>query len=304
MLNHDRTLALRMLGVALTLALTSAPLPVRAAPAEDGEAMDVAPTSPVIAMESGISAASPVPATLRLISGYGVRRGRTGAQTFHAGVDFAAPAGTEVFGAADGVVLRVARDSDHGHAFSGYGNAIVIHHPALGVCTLYAHLSAIDVEEGQHVVAGASIGRTGATTNGRFPGMGAHLHFEVRRDRSDGSATFPGAYARWNLDPQEWLAERGVGYGQGGAIALHAEIEVVAQADVPSTTTRSTGVRFDDRATGGASRTRAPSPARPQSTRLRFASWRGRRRARPSHATKAGALRERGRALSDPTRGR
>ena len=53
--------------------------------------------------------------------------------------------------------------------------------------------------------------------------MGAHLHFEVRRQRADGSDPFPGAYGRHNLDPEEWLAEVGVVYGRHGVLDMGEE---------------------------------------------------------------------------------
>ena len=165
-----------------------------------------------------VVAASPVPMDVRLGGHFGMRTGRTGARQFHAGVDFAAPRGTAVFSVADGVVAHVSHDSDRRSRFSGYGNAIVVYHPTLEVWTLYAHLSEIAVEEGETVQAGTRVGLSGASTNGRFPGMGAHLHFEVRHRARDGREPFPGAYGPWNEDPEAWLAERGVVYGRGGVL--------------------------------------------------------------------------------------
>lgn len=165
-----------------------------------------------------VVASSPVPADIRLGGHYGERVGRSGEETFHAGLDFAAPTGTEIFAVADGVVTHVARDDDHATRFAGYGNSIVVHHPALGVWTMYAHLSEVSVAVGDVVAPGTAMGRTGSTTNHRFRGMGAHLHFEVRRQRADGSDPFPGAYGRHNLDPEAWLASLGVVYGRHGVL--------------------------------------------------------------------------------------
>jgi murein DD-endopeptidase MepM/ murein hydrolase activator NlpD len=86
----------------------------------------------------------------------------------HTGVDFPAPEGTPVLAAGSGVVT-ITRWVD------GYGNIVAIKH-TLGVSTLYAHLSAFLVREGERVAVGqpiARIGSTGAST-------GPHLHFEVR----------------------------------------------------------------------------------------------------------------------------
>ncbi|MBI4588888.1 MAG: peptidoglycan DD-metalloendopeptidase family protein [Candidatus Rokubacteria bacterium] len=55
-----------------------------------------------------------------------------------------------------------------------YGNTVLLDH-GLGLQTLYAHLSRIDVKEGQEVEKGAELGRTG--TSGLA--TGDHLHYEV-----------------------------------------------------------------------------------------------------------------------------
>jgi murein DD-endopeptidase MepM/ murein hydrolase activator NlpD len=57
----------------------------------------------------------------------------------------------------------------------GYGNMVAIRHK-LGVSTVYAHLSAFLVREGQSVAVGQPIGRVGSTGESTGP----HLHFEVR----------------------------------------------------------------------------------------------------------------------------
>ena len=91
--------------------------------------------------------------------------GREVDQQTHLGFDLAAVAHTPVLAANRGVV-RLAR------YFGIYGNAVVVDH-GLGLMTLSAHLSAIDVKEGQSVERGEPLGRTGAT------GLagGDHLHF-------------------------------------------------------------------------------------------------------------------------------
>ena len=55
-----------------------------------------------------------------------------------------------------------------------YGNTVVLDH-GLGLQTLYAHLSRIDVKEGQTVDKGTVLGRTGSSGLA----LGDHLHYEV-----------------------------------------------------------------------------------------------------------------------------
>ena len=90
---------------------------------------------------------------------------------FHAGVDMAAPFGTTVMAAADGVVVAV------GHSGVGYGNYVVIAHGA-GIMTLYGHLLETDVVVGNAVSRGERIGLEGSTGWS----TGAHVHFELRID--------------------------------------------------------------------------------------------------------------------------
>ncbi len=88
---------------------------------------------------------------------------------FHTGVDLAAPFGTPVLAAADGIVVAVA------HTSIGYGNYVMIAHGG-GVITLYAHLLETDVNLGDRVTRGKRIGLEGSTGLSTGP----HLHFEVR----------------------------------------------------------------------------------------------------------------------------
>lgn len=86
----------------------------------------------------------------------------------HKAIDIAGPKGTPIVAADSGFVIRA------GWTDVGYGNMVEIDH-GNGYRTLYAHLSAIDVAEGQSVAKGSTIGRCGATGYA----TGYHLHFEV-----------------------------------------------------------------------------------------------------------------------------
>lgn len=106
----------------------------------------------------------------RLSSGYGMRRHPIlGYNKMHRGLDFAAPTGTPIFAAGDGVVERANR-------FGAYGNYVRIRHNAT-YSTAYAHLSKFGrgVKAGARVRQGQVIGYVGST--GRS--TGPHLHYEV-----------------------------------------------------------------------------------------------------------------------------
>lgn len=107
--------------------------------------------------------AMPVKSAFRYTSGFGPRWGRQ-----HAGIDMAAPTGTPIYASGEGVVTFAGWQR-------GYGNVIKLQH-ALGIETLYPHLSRIGVKTGQKVSRGARIGDMGNT--GRS--TGPHLHYEVR----------------------------------------------------------------------------------------------------------------------------
>jgi murein DD-endopeptidase MepM/ murein hydrolase activator NlpD len=86
----------------------------------------------------------------------------------HEGVDYGAPIGTPVRAVGDGVVSFAGQQN-------GYGNVIQIQHPDNRM-TVYAHLSRIDVHQGEHVDQGEHIGDVGMTGWATGP----HLHFEFR----------------------------------------------------------------------------------------------------------------------------
>jgi murein DD-endopeptidase MepM/ murein hydrolase activator NlpD len=104
----------------------------------------------------------------RLSSGFGMRMHPVlGYSAMHRGVDFAAPIGSPILAAGDGMVERAG-------PFSTYGNYVKLRH-ANGYETAYAHMSRVAVRPGQRVRQGEVIGYVGET--GRA--TGPHLHYEV-----------------------------------------------------------------------------------------------------------------------------
>ncbi|HEV7465098.1 MAG TPA: M23 family metallopeptidase [Candidatus Dormibacteraeota bacterium] len=96
---------------------------------------------------------------------------------FHTGIDLAAPSGTPLHAAADGVVLIAAASADATGRLVGYGNYVVVGHAA-GFLTLYGHMSDVAVHGGDRVRQGEVIGYEGSTGNSTGP----HVHFEIRKD--------------------------------------------------------------------------------------------------------------------------
>ncbi len=86
----------------------------------------------------------------------------------HGGADFPSPTGTPVAAPNSGRVV-LAKDLYY------TGNTVVIDH-GLGLVSLFAHLSAMNVREGDAVAKGQILGLVGAT--GRV--TGPHLHWTLR----------------------------------------------------------------------------------------------------------------------------
>jgi hypothetical protein len=113
----------------------------------------------------------------------------------HHGVEFLNGFGTPVYAARDGTVIFAGLDQEALYSpwVNFYGNVIVIEHDN-DVFTLYAHLSKIDIQDGQDVHTGDKIGEVGQSG----VATGSHLHFEVRRgDAEDYFST---------VNPELWLA--------------------------------------------------------------------------------------------------
>lgn len=90
-------------------------------------------------------------------------------EKFHHGLDFALPTGTNLHAPFQGKVVFAGEKG-------GYGNMIEIDH-GNGISTAYAHLSEMNVKQGDVIGKNVLIGKTGST--GRS--TGPHLHFEVKK---------------------------------------------------------------------------------------------------------------------------
>lgn len=103
--------------------------------------------------------------------------------TQNTGIDISVPAGTDVYAVASGEVSTI-------WWLPSFGNLVILNHYN-GYRTVYAHLSEIEIREGEKVEEGTRIGKSGESLSG------ALVHFEV-----------------WKLkekqDPEEWLRPQGV----------------------------------------------------------------------------------------------
>ena len=123
----------------------------------------------------------------------------------HSGVDIPAKIGIPIVAAGNGTVIW----ADWGF-FSGvpenkkdpYGQAVVIEHDfgyaGKPLYTIYAHMSRVDVVEGQWMKAGEQIGLVGDTGQTTGP----HLHFEVRVAENSFYNTYNPEL--WIAPPQGW----------------------------------------------------------------------------------------------------
>lgn len=88
----------------------------------------------------------------------------------HNGIDIATPLGTDVFASKSGVVDKTGE-------LGNYGKVVRISHDNNSY-TLYAHLNSVSVSEGQNIIQGQVIAKSGNT--GRS--TGPHLHFEINEN--------------------------------------------------------------------------------------------------------------------------
>ncbi len=129
--------------------------------------------------------------TQRVVSGFGYRIHPVyKTMRMHTGVDFSAPTGTPIYATGNGVVKKAGRNRH------GYGIMVRIDH-GYGYETLYAHMSKLNVQNGQEVQRGEIIGYVGSTGISTAP----HLHYEVIRN---GKKVNPVSYFYNDLTPEEF----------------------------------------------------------------------------------------------------
>ena len=104
----------------------------------------------------------------RISSRFGRRNISVRGNTYHVGVDIAAPPGTTVRAAQGGVVSRAGW-------LGSYGYVVYLEHPN-GAQTRYAHMRRVGVARGRRVQQGEGLGEVGSTG----ASTGPHLHFELR----------------------------------------------------------------------------------------------------------------------------
>ncbi len=131
-----------------------------------------------------------------MTQGYGNTGFTSLGYSFHNGIDLAGPAGTTIYAAADGVVVKCATGA------AAYGNWCAIKHTIStksgnrNIVTLYGHMKKFILSSGQTVKRGDIVGYEGNTGNTSAllygPDHGFHLHFTVFD--ANGFTITPGAY--------------------------------------------------------------------------------------------------------------
>jgi len=133
----------------------------------------------------------------------------------HNGVDFRASQGTAVRSALSGVIVATGNTDQYPGCYS-YGKWVLVRHNN-GLTSLYAHLSVINVGQGEPVSTGEIIGYSGNTGYSTGP----HLHFtvyvsdavqivrlgDIKKITNCGSAYIPIAPHEAYLNPLDYLQE-------------------------------------------------------------------------------------------------
>ena len=149
---------------------------------EEGDGSDGQPPSLVNPLTGALTVTSPFGQVRHITFDDGSKSPSWGKQ--HGGVDLRAAEGTNVFATSDGTIEGTPYDA------GGFGNYIKVL-GADGTEQFYGHLDKKLAPDGKAVKAGELIGQSGKSGGG--PGMGPHLHFEVRKGGN-------------KLDPMQYLA--------------------------------------------------------------------------------------------------
>ena len=116
-------------------------------------------------------------------SGFGWRWGKT-----HDGIDLGAPTGTPLHAMSTGTVLKAGWEDSFGYKVE------ILYWD--GSVSWYAHMSRIDVVEGQQLVPGTQVGLVGNTGHS----FGSHLHLEIQAAPTGDNP----------MDPVPWLRGHGL----------------------------------------------------------------------------------------------
>lgn len=126
----------------------------------------------------------------------------------HYGIDIPVPQGSEIYASLDGCV-RVRRFEND----NKYNYIDLESHPE-GVFFRYGHISELKVADNECVKKGQVIALTGGQPGTIGAGMttGPHLHFEIIKHNK-------------NIDPERWLADRGIRFNNNNLDLDHNTIK-------------------------------------------------------------------------------
>ena len=137
-------------------------------PAEEMADSDVLPDNCTMERQA-LATELRIPVNGTITSVFGAREARTaGQQSFHHGLDIAAPTGTSIRPVAAGVVAETGYNAV-------YGNYLLLEHEG-GLTSKYAHCDKLLVKQGDKVKTSTKVATVGSTGDS----TGSHLHLELR----------------------------------------------------------------------------------------------------------------------------
>jgi murein DD-endopeptidase MepM/ murein hydrolase activator NlpD len=125
------------------------------------------------AYQDSIVVENKISLTTKIVVQYPVKKVKItqGYRAFHPGLDLDGSTGDKIYPIKDGTIELISNSR------YAYGKAILVNHGE-GISSLYAHLSKINVSEGEVVNTSTIIGEMGATGRAN----GDHLHLEIRKN--------------------------------------------------------------------------------------------------------------------------